>query len=62
MTHGHITVNGCKVTVPSYRVGVGATVAAPRVLQPVSQGLKRASRAPRPPYLEVEEAAAIRSR
>lgn len=55
VAHGHITVNGCKVTVPSYRVGAGDTVAAPRVLQPVSQGLERASRAPRPPYLEVDE-------
>jgi small subunit ribosomal protein S4 len=55
VAHGHITVNGGKVTMPSCRVRVGDTVAVRRTLQPVRQGLARASRAPHPPCLEVDE-------
>jgi small subunit ribosomal protein S4 len=53
--HGHVTVNGKKVNIPSYQVSVGDEIAireSARKLLIVEQGAQYASQNPVPPWLE----------
>jgi small subunit ribosomal protein S4 len=54
--HGHVSVNGRKVNIPSYQVNVGDEIAVrepARKLQIVEQGIQSAQQNPAPAWLEM---------
>ena len=54
--HGHVSVNGRKVNIPSYQVSVGDEIAVrepARKLQIVEQGIQAAQQNPAPTWLEM---------
>jgi small subunit ribosomal protein S4 len=54
--HGHVSVNGRKVNIPSYQVSVGDEIAVrepARKLQIVEQGIQSAQQNPAPTWLEM---------
>jgi len=57
--HGHVSVNGRKVNIPSYQVNVGDEIAireSAKKLIIVEQGVQYAASSPTPPWLDVDHA------